>query len=53
MLYAFSFYFLWFLTVFSQFLQKSKIKLVLAIPTGAPVIDENDAIELLPVVTDY
>ena len=42
--------------VFNSFftiLAEIENKLALAIPTGAPVIDENDAIELLPVVTDY
>ena len=33
-------------------IQNSSLKLALAIPTGAPVTVANDAIEMLPVVTD-
>ena len=40
---------------FSQFMLKLKmqdLKLALTIPTGAPITVENDAIGMLPVVTD-
>ena len=33
-------------------IENAVIKLVLAIPTGAPITVANDAIEMLPVVTD-
>ena len=33
-------------------IKNAKLKLALAIPTGAPVTVANDAIEILPVVTD-
>ena len=40
---------------FSQFLveiQYARLKLALATPKSAPIIVANDAIEMLPVVTD-
>ena len=33
-------------------IENARLKLALAIPTGAPVTVENDAIEMLPLVTD-
>ena len=33
-------------------IQNARLKLALAIPTGAPVTVANDVIEMLPVVTD-
>ena len=33
-------------------IENVRLKLALTIPTGAPVIVANDAIEMLPVVTD-
>ena len=52
--YAFSFYFLLFLTSFSQFLiiETVRLKLALSIPRGNPITVANDGIEMLPVVTD-
>ena len=47
-----------FFVVFNSFfiipveIDNARLKLVLAIPTGAPVTFGNDAIEMLPVVTD-
>ena len=44
--------------VFSSFftipveIENARLKLVLAILTGAPMTNSNDAIEMLPVVTD-
>ena len=53
-----SFFFL-FLVVFNSFfftipveIENARLKLALAIPTGAPITVANDAIEMLPVVTD-
>ena len=51
------FYFL-LLVVFSSFftipveIKNARLKLALAIPTGAPITVANDAIEMLPVATD-
>ena len=48
--------FLFFLVIFNEFLtvsvvrEKSKVKLALAIPTGAPVTLENEIIDTPPVV---
>ena len=33
-------------------IEKTRVKLALTIPTGAPITVANDAIEMLPVVTD-
>ena len=33
-------------------IENAKLKLALTIPTGAPMTVANDAIEMLPVVTD-
>ena len=33
-------------------IENARLKLALAIPTGAPVTAGNDAIEMLPLVTD-
>ena len=33
-------------------IENTKLKLALTIPTGAPITVANDAIEMLPVVTD-
>ena len=33
-------------------MENSRLKLALAIPTDAPITVENDAMEMLPVVTD-
>ena len=33
-------------------IENERLKLALAVPTGAPITAENDAIEMLPVVTD-
>ena len=47
-----------FLVIFNSFfkihvwIENAKLKLPLAIPTGAPITDSNDAIEILRVVTD-
>ena len=44
-----------FLTVFFTIpvvIEHVRLKLALAMPTGAPITVENDAIEMLPVVTD-
>ena len=47
-----------FLVVFNSFLtisveiKNARLKLVLAIPTGAQMTVANDAIEMIPVVTD-
>ena len=47
-----------FLVVFNSFftisveIKNAKLKLVLAIPTGAQMTVANDAIEMIPVVTD-
>ena len=46
------------LVVFNSFfpipvkIENARLKLALAIPTGAPITVANDAIEMLPVVTD-
>ena len=46
------------LVVFNSFstipveIENVRLKLALVIPTGVPVIVANDAIEMLPVVTD-
>ena len=51
-------FFLLFLVVFNSFftipveIENVRVKLVLAIPTGSPTTVANDAIEMLPVVTD-
>ena len=48
--------FLFFLVIFNEFLtvsvvrEKSKVKLALAIPTGAPVTLENEIIDTPPLV---
>ena len=47
-----------FLVVFSSFfripvkIENARLKLGVTIPTGAPIIVANDAMEILPVVTD-
>ena len=53
-----SFFFL-FLVVFNSFfftipveIENARLKLALVIPTAAPIKVANDAIEMLPVVTD-
>ena len=33
-------------------IENARLKLALAIPTGAPITVTNDAIEMLPAVTD-
>ena len=33
-------------------IENARLKLALVIPTGAPIAVANDAIEMLPVVTD-
>ena len=33
-------------------IENPRLKLALTIPTGAPITVKNDAIEMLPVVTD-
>ena len=51
-------FFFLFLVVFSNFftipvvIKNARLKLALAIPAGAPITVANDAIEMLPVVTD-
>ena len=51
-------FFFLFLVVFNSIIvipaeiEKNRIKLALTIPTGAPITVANDAIEMLPVVTD-
>ena len=51
-------FFFLFLVIFNSFfmipvkIKKARLKLALTIPTGVPVTVANDAIELLPVVTD-
>ena len=50
--------FLLFLAIFNSFftilveIEKTRLKLALTIPTGAPVTVANDVIEMLPVVID-
>ena len=50
--------FLLFLVVFNTFVtipiqtENARLKLTLVIPTGAPVTVANNAIEILPVLTD-
>ena len=44
-----------FLTIFLQFSSKTeseRLKLALAIPTGAPITVASDAIDMLPAITD-
>ena len=51
-------FFFLFLVVFNSFftipveIENARLKLVLTIPTGAPITVVNDAIEMLPVVID-
>ena len=51
-------FFLLFIVVFNSFfmipveIENARLKLALIIPTGAPITVANDAIEMLPVVTD-
>ena len=51
-------FFFLFLVAFSSFftipvqIKNARLKLALVIPTGAPMTVVNDAIEILPVVTD-
>ena len=52
-------FFFLFLVVFNSFfltipveIENARIKLVLAIPTSAPITFANDVMEMLPVVTD-
>ena len=51
-------FFFLFLVVFDSFLkipveiEKTRLKLALTIPTDAPIAVANDAVEILPVVTD-
>ena len=51
-------FFFLFLVVFNSIIvipaeiEKTRVKLALTIPTGAPITVANDAIEMLPVVTD-
>ena len=52
---CFFLYFLLFLTVFVTIpvqIEKTRLILALVILTGAPVTVANDAVEMLPVVTD-
>ena len=52
---TFSVYFLLFSTVFFTIpvkTENARLKIALTIPTGAPVTVANNAIEMLPVVTD-
>ena len=50
--------FLLFLVIFNSFftilveIEKTRLKLALTIPTGAPITVASDAIEMLPVVID-
>ena len=50
--------FLLFLAIFNSFftilveIEKTRLKLALTIPTGAPITVANDVIEMLPVVID-
>ena len=52
------FFFFLFLAVFKSFftipveIENARLKLALAIPRGAPMTVANDAIEILPVVTE-
>ena len=51
-------FFFLFLVVFNNFftipvvIENARLKLALPIPAGAPITVANDAIEMLPVVTD-
>ena len=51
-------FFFLFRVVFNNFftmpvdIENARLKLALAIPTGAPITVANDAIEMLPAVTD-
>ena len=51
-------FFFLFLVAFNSFfiipveIKNARLKLALVIPTGAPIAVANDAIEMLPVVTD-
>ena len=51
-------FFFLFLVVFNSIIvipaeiEKTRVKLALTIPTGVPITVANDAIEMLPVVTD-
>ena len=51
-------FFFLFLVVFNSIIvipaeiEKTRVKFALTIPTGAPITVANDAIEMLPVVTD-
>ena len=51
-------FFFLFLIVFKTFftnhvvIENARLQLALIIPTGAPITAANDAIEMLPVVTD-
>ena len=51
-------FFFLFLIVFKNFftnpvvIENARLQLALIIPTGAPITVANDAIEMLPVVTD-
>ena len=51
-------FFFLFLVVFNSFftipveIENARLKLAVIIPTGAPMTVANDAIEMLPVVTD-
>ena len=47
---CFFFYFLLFLIPVK--IENARLKLALTIPTGAPITVGNDAMEMLPVVTD-
>ena len=47
---CFFFYFLLFLIPVK--IENARLKLALTIPTGAPITVANDAMEMLPVVTD-
>ena len=51
---AFSFYFLFFNSLFTIHVEidNSTLQLALVVPTGAPITVTNYAIEILPVVTD-
>ena len=52
---CFFFYFLLFLTVFFTIpvqIENARLKLALIVPESAPMTVANDAIEILPIVTD-
>ena len=46
------FFFYFFLFLIPVKIENARLKLALTIPTGAPITVGNDAMEMLPVVTD-